>query len=61
MALGLSGVVSVLFGVLMVANPGAGVLAMLAVIAGYAIVFGVLLIVLGFRLRSLLTRTHAHA
>lgn len=59
--LGLSGVVSVLFGVLMVMNPGAGALAMLAVIAGYAIVFGVLLIVLGFRLKSLVTRTHAHA
>lgn len=59
--LGLSGVVSVLFGALMAMYPGAGALAMLAVIAGYAIVFGVLLIVLGFRLKSLGTRTHAHA
>jgi uncharacterized membrane protein HdeD (DUF308 family) len=59
--LGLSGVLSVLFGVLMVASPGAGALAMLAVIAAYAIVFGVLLIVLGVRLRSLVAHTHAHA
>jgi uncharacterized membrane protein HdeD (DUF308 family) len=48
----LSGVLSVAFGVLMVIYPGAGALAMLSLIAGYALVFGVLLIVLGFRLRS---------
>jgi uncharacterized membrane protein HdeD (DUF308 family) len=59
--LGLSGLLSVLFGVLMVASPGAGALAMLAMIAAYAIVFGVLLIVLGLRLKSLVTHTHAHA
>jgi len=48
----LSGVLSVAFGALMVVYPGAGALAMLSLIAGYALVFGVLLIVLGFRLRS---------
>jgi len=48
----LSGVLSVAFGVLMVIYPGAGALAMLALIAGYALVFGVLLIVLGFRLKA---------
>jgi uncharacterized membrane protein HdeD (DUF308 family) len=58
--LGLSGVVSMLFGALMIMNPGAGALAMLAIIAGYAIVFGVLLIVLGLRLKSLVTKKHAH-
>jgi uncharacterized membrane protein HdeD (DUF308 family) len=50
--LGLSGVLSVLFGVLMLANPGAGAIAMLWIIGVYAIVFGVLLIVLGFNVRS---------
>ena len=48
----LSGVLSVGFGVLMVIYPGAGALAMLSLIAGYALVFGVLLIVLGFRLKA---------
>lgn len=50
--LALSGALSVAFGVLMLLSPGAGALAMLWVIAAYAIVFGVLLIVLGFRLKS---------
>jgi len=48
----LSGVVSMVFGVLMIINPRAGAQAMLWVIGAYAIVFGVLLIVLGFRVRS---------
>jgi uncharacterized membrane protein HdeD (DUF308 family) len=48
----LSGVLSVAFGVLMVLYPGAGALATLSMIAAYALVFGILLIVLGFRLRS---------
>lgn len=59
--LGLSGAVSVLFGVLMIARPGAGALAMLWTIAGYAIVFGALLIVFGFRLRSYTTGLPAAA
>ena len=59
--LGLSGAVSVLFGVLMIVRPGAGALAMLWMIAAYAIVFGVLLIVLGFRLHSYTTGRPATA
>jgi uncharacterized membrane protein HdeD (DUF308 family) len=55
--LGLSGVLSMIFGGLMVAYPGAGALAMVTVIAAYAFVFGVLLIVLGFRLRA---SAHGH-
>ncbi len=47
--LGLCGVLSIAFGVLMFIYPGTGALAVLAVIAAYAIVFGVLLIALGFR------------
>ena len=50
--LGLSGVLSVIFGVLMVLSPGAGALAVLWVIASYSIVFGALLIFLGFRLKG---------
>lgn len=49
--LALSGVLSVIFGVLMLWSPGAGALAVVWVIASYAIVFGVLLIALGFRLK----------
>jgi uncharacterized membrane protein HdeD (DUF308 family) len=49
--LGLSGVLSVIFGVLMFLQPGAGALAVIWIIGAYAIFFGVLLIVLGFRLK----------
>ena len=51
-ALGLAGVLSVLFGVVMLLRPGAGALALIWVIGSYAIVFGVLLIFLGFKLRG---------
>jgi uncharacterized membrane protein HdeD (DUF308 family) len=57
----LSGVLSVAFGVLMAVYPGAGALATLSLIAAYALVFGVLLIALGFRLRSLAAREPAAA
>jgi len=50
--LGLSGVLSVLFGIIMFVAPGAGALAVIWVIAAYAIVFGILLIWLGLRLKK---------
>jgi uncharacterized membrane protein HdeD (DUF308 family) len=50
--LALSGVLSVLFGLALVINPGAGALAVVWLIGAYAIAFGALLLVLGFRLRS---------
>jgi uncharacterized membrane protein HdeD (DUF308 family) len=50
--LALSGVLSVIFGALMLWNPGAGALAVIWVVASYAIVFGLLLIALGFRLKG---------
>jgi uncharacterized membrane protein HdeD (DUF308 family) len=51
--LGLSGVLSIVFGVLMFSRPGAGALAVVLIIGSYAIFFGILLIVLGFRLKGL--------
>ena len=52
-ALGLSGLLSIAFGILAALHPGAGALAVLWMIGGYAIGFGGLLIALGFRLRAL--------
>jgi uncharacterized membrane protein HdeD (DUF308 family) len=50
--LGLSGALSVVFGVLMIASPGAGALAVVWIIATYSILFGAMLIALGFRLKT---------
>ena len=51
--LGLGGLASVLFGVLLIIFPGSGALALVWLIGAYAIIFGVLLIALAFRLRGL--------
>lgn len=48
----LSGVLSIVFGVVLVLFPGAGALSLIWLIGIYAIVFGVLLIDLSLRLRS---------
>jgi uncharacterized membrane protein HdeD (DUF308 family) len=48
----LGGLASVVFGVLLMAQPGAGVLALLWLIATYAVVFGVLLVMLALKARS---------
>lgn len=50
--LGLSGAASALFGLLIVFQPAAGALAVIWIIAAYAIAFGILLVALGLRLRS---------
>ncbi len=49
----LAGVLSVVFGVLMVLNPAAGALAFVWLIGFYALFFGTLLVVLAARLRHL--------
>ena len=54
--LALSGVVSILFGVLLFLQPGAGALAVIWLIGSFAIFFGILLIALGIRLKGLAGR-----
>jgi len=48
----LGGLLSVVFGVLLMVQPGAGALALLWLIGAYAVIFGVLLVVLAFRVRA---------
>lgn len=54
----LAGIASVVFGALVIYRPGAGALAVLWIIATYALVFGVLLIGFALRLRGIATRPH---
>jgi uncharacterized membrane protein HdeD (DUF308 family) len=51
--LGLGGVLSIILGVLLFSSPSAGLLAWAYVIGVYAIAYGVLYIVTGFRIKSL--------
>jgi len=48
----LAGLASVVFGVLLMAQPGAGALALLWLIGAYAVIFGVLLVILAFTARN---------
>jgi uncharacterized membrane protein HdeD (DUF308 family) len=51
--LGLAGVLSILFGIALIARPAAGLLAMVWLIGSFAVAFGVMNIALAFRLRTL--------
>ena len=50
--LGLSGLLSIIFGIFLILSPGGGILALLTIVAVYAIIFGIFLIMLGLRLRG---------
>ena len=50
--LGLAGIVSILFGIVLFICPGAGLLSILWLVGIYGIVFGILFIVRAFQLRS---------
>lgn len=59
--LGLAGIASMLFGVLMAAMPIAGEFVIALWVGAYMLVFGVTLVALGFRLRSWSRGAHAGA
>ena len=48
----LSGALSVVFGIFMIVNPGAGALAVLWLIGVFAVAYGALLVVLSFKLKK---------
>lgn len=50
--LGLAGLLSLVFGILLIMHPGAGVLAVLWLIAAYALILGVLMVILAFKVRG---------
>ena len=52
-----SGVLSVLFGVILIVQPGAGALGLIFVIGAYAVIYGVILIGLALRLHN---HSHSH-
>jgi uncharacterized membrane protein HdeD (DUF308 family) len=58
--LALAGVLSIVFGVLVFANPGSGAVAVVGLIGIYALVFGVTLLVFGIRLRGMRGKLAAH-
>jgi uncharacterized membrane protein HdeD (DUF308 family) len=52
----LSGVVSIIFGILLLAQPGAGEIAIVWLLGAYALLFGILTLMLAFRLRGMRER-----
>lgn len=55
--LGLAGLASVLFGVVLLARPGIGALAVVWIIGGYSLLFGMLLVALGLGVKAPLEAT----
>ena len=55
----LAGLASVAFGVILIARPEPGALAVLWLIGGYAIVFGVLVVIFAFKIRSFVSKIMA--
>ena len=52
----ISGAVPLVFGLILLILPGAGALSLVWLIGAYSIALGILLIVLGFRLRTIPTQ-----
>ena len=50
--LGLAGTLSIALGILLAAAPGTGLMSLIWLLGGYALVFGVLYIIAGFRLKG---------
>jgi uncharacterized membrane protein HdeD (DUF308 family) len=59
--MGLAGLASILFGVILLLFPGAGALSLVWIIGGFAIAFGAFLVVLGWRLRGIHEMARADA
>ena len=57
--LALAGALSVAFGVMLIARPGAGALSVVFIIGSYAVLFGILLLTLAFKLKGLPERVEA--
>lgn len=55
----LGGIASVAFGLLLMSRPGEGALAVLWLIAAFAVAFGLLLVMLAFRVRGLASKVKA--
>jgi uncharacterized membrane protein HdeD (DUF308 family) len=49
----ISGVVSIVFGILLIVQPGAGAVSIVWLLGAYALLFGILTLMLSFRLRGL--------
>ena len=54
-----SGILSVIFGGLVIARPGAGALSIVWLIGSYAILYGAMLLTVAFRLKSLVSEARA--
>ena len=54
--LGLSGLLSVAFGAIMIARPGAGALTVIWIIGWFATLYGLLLVMLSFRIKGIVGR-----
>src|SRR5262245_42383214 len=51
-----SGVVSIIFGILLITQPGAGAISIVWLLGAYALLFGILTLMLAFRLRGMRER-----